>query len=361
MDPVSHAVFGAALAMSLQKEERDLLDQTNPPSPYAYLFLTAALTAMAPDLDSLIKSNVDQLLYIEYHRHFTHSFLMIPVISFFVTGILYLLGLKRKFSFMTLWKWGALAVATHGFLDACTSYGTHLLWPFSERRESWSIISIVDPLFTFPLLLGLLLTIWKKKKIFAVSAFIFALLYLLFGVFQHYRARSFYQDQLRGSVSEQVQWIQVKPTIANQWLWRGIARVGESYRVDGLRLSFSGQSILYRGSSILPYTPEKDQEFQTREIVQKDLKRFEFFSEGLLYRVPERFSNILQEERWIGDLRYSLLPHSLDPLWVVVLPEGEADGHLIYQFTRNVSVEKRQLYMKMLKGEQVSQEELDAF
>lgn len=358
MDPVSHAVFGASLAMSLHKEQRDLLDQSNAPSPYAYLFLTASLTAMAPDLDSLIKSNVDQLLYIEFHRHFTHSFLMIPVISFSVSGLLYLLGLKRKFSFLTLWKWGTLAVATHGLLDACTSYGTHLLWPFSERRESWSIISIVDPLFTMPLALGLLLSIWKKKKIFTVFALLFALFYLAFGVFQHFRARSFYESKLRDSVNEQVQWIQVKPTIANLWLWRGISRIGESYRVDGIRLSLFGESTLYRGSAIGPYYPEADEEFQGREVIQNDLKRFNFFSEGLLYRVPERFS---VAERWIGDLRYSLLPHSLEPLWVVVLPEGKADGHLIYQFTRNVSLEKRQLYLKMLKGEEISQEELDAF
>ena len=37
-----------------------------------------------------------------------------------------------------------------GFIDACTSYGTYLLWPASNERISWNIISIVDPRVHFP-------------------------------------------------------------------------------------------------------------------------------------------------------------------------------------------------------------------
>ena len=43
--------------------------------------------------------------------------------------------------------------STHGVLDACTSYGTQLGWPFSDVRFAWSNVSIVDPLFTAPIVL----------------------------------------------------------------------------------------------------------------------------------------------------------------------------------------------------------------
>ena len=41
-----------------------------------------------------------------------------------------------------------LGYGTGGLLDTCTSYGTHLLWPFSTTPMAWSIIAIVDPVFT---------------------------------------------------------------------------------------------------------------------------------------------------------------------------------------------------------------------
>ena len=41
-------------------------------------------------------------------------------------------------------------VLTHPLLDAHTAYGTQLFWPFSDERFAWSIISIIDPLFTLP-------------------------------------------------------------------------------------------------------------------------------------------------------------------------------------------------------------------
>lgn len=358
MDPLSHAVLGTAFAMSFEKEQKEICDKSLRPA-YGLILLSASLTAMAPDLDSLIRSNVDQLMYVEYHRHFTHSFLMIPVISFIVSGLLYLIALRKYVAFSTLWKWGTLSVATHGFLDACTSYGTHLLWPFLERRESWSIISIIDPIFTLPLLAGVILCAWKKRKIFALIPLIFSLSYLVFGVVQHYRARDFYQSNLREVSKEEVHWVQVKPTIANLWVWRALSLEGESFRVDGVRLGVTQKNTFYQGSKVAPYIPEEDARYVDYPIIQNDLSRFEFFSEDLLYIVPKKFSG---ESEWIGDLRYSLLPHSLEPLWVVVLPQtvGE-DAHLPYQFTREVNLQKRELFLKMLKGEEVTQEELDAF
>ena len=52
--------------------------------------------------------------------------------------------------------------ATHGLLDACTSYGTVLFWPFSNERLTWNNISIVDPLLTIP---ALILLLWLQKQI----------------------------------------------------------------------------------------------------------------------------------------------------------------------------------------------------
>jgi membrane-bound metal-dependent hydrolase YbcI (DUF457 family) len=54
--------------------------------------------------------------------------------------------------------------ATHGLLDASTTYGTLFFWPFTDMRVAWNAISIVDPLFTLVLLLGVALAVWRKAR-----------------------------------------------------------------------------------------------------------------------------------------------------------------------------------------------------
>ncbi|MFM8719474.1 MAG: metal-dependent hydrolase, partial [Chthoniobacterales bacterium] len=45
---------------------------------------------------------------------------------------------------------------THPLLDAHTAYGTQLFWPAGWIPVSWATIFIIDPLYTVPLLAGLL-------------------------------------------------------------------------------------------------------------------------------------------------------------------------------------------------------------
>ena len=142
MDPLSQAVLGATAAQSgaSRKEVR-------------VAAVVGLLGGMAPDLDVLIRSSRDPLLFLEYHRHFTHALAFIPVGSLLVAAACYVLFARRHLSFGRTWLYAALGFATHGLLDACTTYGTQLLWPFSDARIAWNVISIIDPLFTVPILL----------------------------------------------------------------------------------------------------------------------------------------------------------------------------------------------------------------
>jgi inner membrane protein len=117
---------------------------------------------MAADLDVLIRSPSDPLLGLEFHRHFTHSISFIPI-----GGLLCALPWLLRRSEHD--KRGVLAAtmlgyATHAFLDAFTSYGTMLWWPFSDVRVAWNVISIVDPLFTLPLIAGVMLTLRRDRR-----------------------------------------------------------------------------------------------------------------------------------------------------------------------------------------------------
>ena len=78
---------------------------------------------------------------------------------------------RRHLSFPRTWLYAALGFATHGLLDACTTYGTQLLWPFSDARIAWNVISIIDPLFTVPILLLVVFAAARRwRRIFRCRA-----------------------------------------------------------------------------------------------------------------------------------------------------------------------------------------------
>ena len=172
MDPITQGVVGAALAQT--KGETTTLAKAG---------VIGALAAMAPDLDVLIRSSTDPLLVLEYHRQFTHSLLFIPFGALICSLIFYpLIANRWQLNFKAIYLWSFLGFATHGLLDGCTSYGTQLLWPITNHRFSWDIISVIDPLFTLPLLLLILLGSTLKSRRYLYGALIWGTLYLSIGV-----------------------------------------------------------------------------------------------------------------------------------------------------------------------------------
>ncbi len=68
MDPITQGLVGASLSQSVCKKQ-DLMAAG----------VLGILAGMAADLDVLIRSANDPLLFLEFHRQFTHSLLFIPV------------------------------------------------------------------------------------------------------------------------------------------------------------------------------------------------------------------------------------------------------------------------------------------
>ena len=154
MDPVSQAAVGSAVSgLSLIRDKQT----KRRVKTFSSCLLAGAFAGMAPDLDVLIRSNHDPLLALELHRHFSHSLLFIPFGALICAAAFYPLFLKRTgISFATAYLWCLLGYGSHGLLDGHTTYGTHLLWPLSDARVAWNNISVVDPLFTVPLVLSLI-------------------------------------------------------------------------------------------------------------------------------------------------------------------------------------------------------------
>ncbi len=153
MDPLTQGLLGASLAQSASRQ-REL----------RVAGVLGLLAAMSPDLDVLIRSSSDPLLFLTFHRQFTHSLLFIPLGSFICALALHpLIGKRVGFSFRRSWLYCALGYASHALLDACTSYGTQLLWPLTDTRFAWNILSVIDPAFTLPIAILLLFAALRQS------------------------------------------------------------------------------------------------------------------------------------------------------------------------------------------------------
>ena len=115
MDPLSQAVVGAVVAGCVAKP------QTIKPA-----LMLGAIAGMAPDLDVFIRDPQDPLLFLAYHRQFTHALAFIPVGAALVTLLAWPL-FRRQLSVTSIYRFCFAGYLTHGLLDACTTYGPHLL------------------------------------------------------------------------------------------------------------------------------------------------------------------------------------------------------------------------------------------
>ena len=158
MDPISQGTVGAAFAQSSA-------NKTN----IAKISVVGFLAGLAPDLDVLIRSSTDPVLFLEYHRQFTHSLFFIPFGALIVSALIFPL-VRKSLSFKITYVASFLGYATHGLLDACTSYGTLLFWPFSNERITWNNISIVDPLLTVPAIILIVAAVKTNRRIFSFFA-----------------------------------------------------------------------------------------------------------------------------------------------------------------------------------------------
>lgn len=297
--------------------------------------------ALLADADVLIGSGADSLLQIEYHRHFTHALIFIPLGALIAAAILWPL-LRRRLAFKTLYFYSLLGYATAGLLDACTSYGTHLLWPFSETRIAWSIIAIVDPVFTLLLLVAVIVACRRCRAGPSRIGLALAGVYLLFGFLQHQDARQSARE-LAERRGHEVQRLVVKPTIANLVLWRSVYLSGDTFYVDAIRIG-PGPSRVYAGASTRAFALDRDMpELPPASPLARDIARFGRLSDGFLALAPGR-------DGVLTDIRYSMLPTGIAPMWGLDLNAATATAHARFEIYRDRPVDLRQRFTAMLLG-----------
>jgi inner membrane protein len=284
--------------------------------------LCGITAGMAPDLDVLIREAGNPMLGLGFHRHFTHALVFAPLGALVVAGALWPL-IRKHLQFRWIYLFCLMGFFMHGVLDALTNYGTHLFWPFTNRRESWSIISIIDPIFTLTLLAFVVIAAWKRARRVALAGAGFALVYWGMGYYQREQATAAMQA-LAASRQHTVERFEVKPSLGNILLWRGQYLAKGNIYIDAFHVSPWRGRVPYEGGSLPVYQPPKN----LSPTQQRDLDYFTFFSDGWVALAPN-------QNGLIGDARFAMLPDQTMPIWGIRLQPDKPDSHVLFENIRS--------------------------
>lgn len=300
MDSISQFVLGGAVGYLVGGKQAP-----------RQAIIAGGLLATLPDLDVLLDYG-DALQNTIQHRTWSHSWLLQTAFSPLAGWLL-----SRIFRSISFARWSVLvwlAWVTHGALDGCTIYGTHLFWPLDVPSVIWANLFIIDPLFTLPLLVGvggLLLRPWSRRARRAIQfGAALSAVYVAWSVVAKVGMTQRFEDLLAQeqlSVSQVI----VSPAPLNTLLWRGLA-VSETAYYEVLMSVFDGE--VTPTINRYPRHPALAQHLNDNA----SFADYQHFSHGF-YALAQRDNAIV-----IKDLRMGLSPYLPFQFALAQLEKGQA-------------------------------------
>ncbi|MEM1219724.1 MAG: metal-dependent hydrolase [Bacteroidota bacterium] len=189
------------------------------------------------------------------------------------------------------------SIFTHPLLDSCTAYGTQLFQPFWDYRVAFNNISVVDPIYTIPFLICIILVSrftkdHRWRNIINWIGIGLSTGYLLFTFYNKYQVDQVFTNAW-GNRGIEYHRHMTAPTIFNNILWQGIAE-GDTAYYHGVYSLWDDEPIIDT-INILP----KNHEWLGGHEKDPEIKTLLWFSGG--------YYNIIEKEdgSWqFNDLRY---------------------------------------------------------
>ena len=333
MDPLTHALAGAAAAR---------VAAARPLGRSAWLPGVAG--ALLPDADAFIRSSADPLLYAEFHRHFTHALAFVPI-GGAIAAVPWLVADAARARWKAYVTASTAGYATHGLLDACTTYGTLLWWPFSDERVAWNAVAIVDPLFTLVLLAGVAAAVWRRRAAPAAAALLVCLAYLGAGAAQRDRALAV-QEQIAGARGHDPVRGAVFPGFGTNIVWRSLYLANGTLYMDRIRVPWTGPAS-WRPGPEAEQLREEDLPADVRQDARQlnDFRRFRRFAGGWVARAHD-------ETRVAADARYSQSTDRFEPVWAIRFDKAPSGAPVEWvDRSRQRRIDGRALWTELAGGD----------
>ncbi|MCL7754180.1 metal-dependent hydrolase [Polaribacter sp. Z022] len=194
--------------------------------------LYGAIAGTIPDLDVLATHFTDTVSALEVHRGFTHSILFsvlfAPILAFIVTKY-------EKHKNFKDWSWLFFwAFITHPILDAHTTWGTQLFWPL-DIRLAFKSAFVIDPLYTLPFLVFLILAMFqkrttKKRQLYNNLGLIISSSYLVITLILKGISYQTFTKELNSQNVEYLN-IKTKPSPLNTILWTANVETKDAFLI----------------------------------------------------------------------------------------------------------------------------------
>jgi inner membrane protein len=191
--------------------------------------LWGAVAGTLPDLDAFVDHGNDVLNMVR-HRAESHSLFFVtlgaPVLAWLVSRVHGEAALFRRW-WLALW----LALFTHPLLDFMTVYGTQLLQPFTDHPFGVGSVFIIDPLYTVPLLVGVVAALVSRSRRglqWNALGLGLSTLYLAWGVAAQQHVAGVARASLQAD-GVSPQGLLVTPAPFNTVLWRLVATTPTQY------------------------------------------------------------------------------------------------------------------------------------
>jgi len=153
MDSITQIALGAAVG------EATLGKKVGNKAP-----LWGAIAGTIPDLDIIPGQFMGAVEQLAFHRGFSHSIVFFILLTPLLTWLVQRFSSKNREA--AFYQWSLLfflVLLTHALLDCFTTWGTQLFWPLDYRVAIQSIF-VIDPLYTLPLAVSLLVLLFYHRQ-----------------------------------------------------------------------------------------------------------------------------------------------------------------------------------------------------
>ncbi|MCP4472459.1 MAG: metal-dependent hydrolase [Gammaproteobacteria bacterium] len=261
--------------------------------------LWGAIAGTLPDLDVFVPLG-DAVRDFTYHRSASHSLLVLllatPLLVWLINRVHpSLRGYGARWAVMIY-----LVFATHVLLDSFTVYGTQIFWPIVTTPVAWATIFIIDPLYTLPLLIGVIAALLMTRTsdrghLFNRYGLIASTIYLSWTVAAKLMVNHRFESEIE---AQDIRYdkILTLPAPFNSLLWRAVIMDAGGY--------YEAYYSLLDGNGKIRFSHYPSDESLLAGIEDSwPVQRLQWFSRGI-YSVSLRQQDIV-----ISDLRMGVEPH----------------------------------------------------